>query len=224
MTRHGLAASRLSLCLDAKSVLKTPIIIGIAGGSGSGKSTVQRRILEAFGESQIAILEHDAYYRDLKHLPFEERAQFNFDHPAALETELCERHVEALRQGHAIARPMYDFANHVRLEETTTIEPRPVIILDGILVLAEPDLRAKMDIKLFVDTADDVRLMRRIQRDLSERNRTIKSILEQYERSVRPMHLEFVEPSKRFADVIIPGGGMNDVAMEMVLARVAMFV
>jgi len=203
--------------------MKSPIIIGIAGGSGSGKSTVQRRILDTFGHEHIAILEHDAYYRDLSHLPFEERAVFNFDHPAALETELCVRHLDALRQGHAIACPVYDFSNHVRLEETRHLEPRPVIILDGILVLAEPELRSRMDIKLFVDTADDVRLIRRIRRDLTERHRSIDSILEQYDRTVRPMHLEFVEPSKRFADVIIPGGGMNDVAMEMVLARVAMF-
>ncbi|HUF09962.1 MAG TPA: uridine kinase [Rhodothermales bacterium] len=204
--------------------MKTPIIIGIAGGSGSGKSTVQRRILDSFGEDHIVILEHDAYYRDLSHLPFEERAVFNFDHPAALETELCVRHLDALKQGHAIARPVYDFANHVRLEETERLEPRAVIIVDGILVLAEPELRSRMDIKLFVDTADDVRLMRRIRRDLSERQRSIDSILDQYGRTVRPMHIEFVEPSKRFADVIIPGGGMNDVAMEMVLARVAMFI
>jgi len=204
--------------------MKTPIIIGIAGGSGSGKSTVQRRILDSFGEDHIVILEHDAYYRDLSHLPFEERAVFNFDHPAALETELCVRHLDALKQGHAIARPVYDFANHVRLDETERLEPRAVIIVDGILVLAEPELRSRMDIKLFVDTADDVRLMRRIRRDLTERQRSIDSILEQYGRTVRPMHIEFVEPSKRFADVIIPGGGMNDVAMEMVLARVAMFI
>lgn len=204
--------------------MKTPIIIGIAGGSGSGKSTVQRRILDSFGEDHIVILEHDAYYRDLSHLPFEERAIFNFDHPAALETELCVRHLDALKQGHAIARPVYDFANHVRLEETERLEPRAVIIVDGILVLAEPELRSRMDIKLFVDTADDVRLMRRIRRDLTERQRSIDSILDQYGRTVRPMHIEFVEPSKRFADVIIPGGGMNDVAMEMVLARVAMFI
>ena len=204
--------------------MKTLIIIGIAGGSGSGKSTVQRRILDSFGEDHIVILEHDAYYRDLSHLPFEERAVFNFDHPAALETELCVRHLDALKQGHAIACPVYDFANHVRLDETKRLDPRPVIILDGILVLAEPELRSRMDIKLFVDTADDVRLMRRIRRDLTERQRSIDSILEQYGRTVRPMHIEFVEPSKRFADVIIPGGGMNDVAMEMVLARVAMFI
>ncbi|HEY5565370.1 MAG TPA: uridine kinase, partial [Rhodothermia bacterium] len=153
-----------------------------------------------------------------------ERAVFNFDHPAALETELCVRHLDALKQGHAIARPVYDFANHVRLDETERLEPRAVIIVDGILVLAEPELRSRMDIKLFVDTADDVRLMRRIRRDLTERQRSIDSILEQYGRTVRPMHIEFVEPSKRFADVIIPGGGMNDVAMEMVLARVAMFI
>jgi len=203
--------------------MKSPIVIGIAGGSGSGKSTVQRRILDSFGHDHIVILEHDAYYRDLSHLPFEERAVFNFDHPAALETELCVRHLDALRQGHAIACPVYDFSNHVRLEETKRLEPRSVIILDGILVLAEPELRTRMDIKLFVDTADDVRLIRRIRRDLTERHRNIDSILEQYDRTVRPMHLEFVEPSKRFADVIIPGGGMNDVAMEMVIARVAMF-
>lgn len=204
--------------------MKQPIVIGIAGGSGSGKSTVQRRILDTFGRDHIVILEHDAYYRDLSHLPFEERALFNFDHPAALETELCVRHLEALKQGHAIDCPVYDFSNHVRTSESRRLEPKSVIILDGILVLAEPELRAKMDIKLFVDTADDVRLIRRIRRDLTERHRNIDSILEQYGRTVRPMHLEFVEPSKRFADVIIPGGGMNDVAMEMVLARVAMFV
>jgi len=204
--------------------MKTPTIIGIAGGSGSGKSTVQRRILDAFGDDHISIIEHDSYYRDLSHLPFEERAVFNFDHPAALETELCVRHLDALKQGHTIACPVYDFANHVRLEETRKIEPRPVIILDGILVLAEPELRERMNIKLFVDAADDERLMRRIQRDLYQRKRSIESILGQYERTVRPMHLEFVEPSKRFADVIIPGGGLNDVAMDMVIARVAMCV
>ncbi len=201
-----------------------PVVIGIAGGSGSGKTTVQKRILAAFGVESIALVQHVSYYRDLAHLPFEERAEFNFDHPNAFETELCVRQLDALVAGHAVQTPEYDYAHHVRLESTHTVEPRPVILLDGILVLAEPDFRERMDIKLYVDTPDDVRLIRRIHRDLLERERSIESILSQYERTVRPMHLEFVEPSKRFADIIIPGGGMNEVAMEMVLARVATLV
>lgn len=196
------------------------VIIGIAGGSGSGKTTVQRAIMERFGPRRIALLDHDAYYRDLSHLPLEERVRFNFDHPDALETDLMVQHVDALLAGQPIAKPTYDFAAHSRLPGTETIEPRPVIILDGILVLAEPALRERMDIKIYVDAADDVRLMRRIERDIHERGRTLTSVLDQYRRTVRPMHLEFVEPSKRHADVIIPRGGRNRVAIDMVLARV----
>jgi uridine kinase len=198
-----------------------PTVIGIAGGSGSGKTTVQERIVGTFGSDVVSLLQHDAYYRDLSHLPFEQRAVFNFDHPNAFETELCVRHLDALLAGHSIESPIYDYANHLRSDSARTVMPRPVVLVEGILVLAESDLRDRMDIKIYVDTADDVRLIRRITRDLIERNRTIESILDQYERFVRPMHLEFVEPSKRFADVIIPGGGKNEVAMEMVLARVA---
>ncbi len=198
-----------------------PVVIGIAGGSGSGKTTVLRRIVEAFGPERIAVLEHDAYYRDLSHLPFEARIQVNFDHPDALETPLLRAHLEALLAGQPIEKPVYNFTTHTREPYTVRVVPRPVIIVEGILVLAEPELREMMDIKLYVDAPDDVRLIRRIRRDMQERGRSIASILEQYERTVRPMHLEFVEPSKRLADVIIPGGGYNQVAIDMVLARIA---
>ncbi len=197
-----------------------PVVIGLAGGSGSGKSTVIDRIVQFFGSRRIAVLDHDAYYRDLAHLPFEQRAAFNFDHPVALETDLMRRHLDTLLTGHAIRKPIYNFKTHTREAETVLIEPRGVVIVEGILVLAEPDLLDRMDIKIFVDTADDIRLMRRIRRDLLERGRSIEAVLDQYERTVRPMHLEFVEPSKRQADVIIPRGGHNRVAIEMVLARI----
>ncbi|ARA92959.1 MAG: uridine kinase [Bacteroidetes bacterium] len=197
-----------------------PVVIGIAGGSGSGKSTVLRRIVESIGPGRIALLDHDAYYRDLKALPFEERARFNFDHPDALETDLMRRHLDELIAGRAIDKPVYDFKRHVRTDRTQRVEPRPVIIIEGILVLAEPLLVERMDIKLFVDAEADVRLMRRIRRDMQERGRSIEAILEQYERTVRPMHIEFVEPAKRRADVIIPRGGHNRVAIEMVLSRI----
>ena len=196
------------------------VVIGIAGGSGSGKTTVQRRVMEAFGPRRIALLDHDAYYRDLEHLDPEARARFNFDHPDALETPLMVEHLDALLAGGSIEKPTYDFTTHSRRAETEAIAPRPVVIVEGILVLAEKELRERMDIKLYVDAPDDVRLMRRIERDLHERGRSIDSVLGQYRRTVRPMHLEFVEPSKRYADVIIPRGGQNRVAIEMVLARV----
>jgi uridine kinase len=196
------------------------VVIGIAGGSGSGKTTVQRRIFERFGPGRIALLDHDAYYRGLAHLPLEARARFNFDHPDALETDLMVAHLDRLLSGEPVEKPRYDFTHHRRLEETVRVEPRPVVIVEGILVLAEPALRERMDIRLYVDAADDVRLMRRIERDLHERGRTLEAVLAQYRDTVRPMHLEFVEPSKRHADVIIPRGGRNEVATEMVLARV----
>ncbi len=196
------------------------VVIGIAGGSGSGKTTVQRRIMERFGTRRIALLDHDAYYRDLAHLAPEQRARFNFDHPDALESGLMVQHLDALLAGRAVEKPTYSFETHSRLAATETVEPRPVVLVDGILVLAEPELRERMDVKLYVDAPDDVRLMRRIERDLHERGRSIDSVLEQYRRTVRPMHLEFVEPSKRHADVIIPRGGRNQVAIDMVIARV----
>lgn len=199
---------------------KRPIVIGIAGGSGSGKTTVLRRLVEGVGPARIAVLDHDAYYRPLNHLPVAERVAFNFDHPDALETELMVRHLDALLAGFAIEKPVYDFTSHTRREETARTEPRPVVIVEGILVLAEPELVARMDIKIFVDAAPDIRLIRRLRRDLEERGRSVTSVLDQYERTVRPMHVEFVEPSKRRADVIIPRGGHNEVAIEMVLARV----
>lgn len=196
------------------------VVIGIAGGSGSGKTTVQRRIIEVFGPDRIALLDHDAYYRDLSHLAYDARLGFNFDHPDALETGLMVAHLDRLIRGEPIEKPTYDFTAHRRLPATERVEPRPVIIVEGILVLAEPALVERMDIRLYVDAPDDVRLIRRIQRDLHERGRDIESIVQQYQRTVRPMHLEFVEPSKRTADVIIPRGGHNRVALDMVLARV----
>ena len=196
------------------------VVIGIAGGSGSGKTTVQRRVMERFGTRRIALLDHDAYSRPLDHLSPEQRARFNFDHPDALESDLMVAHLDRLIAGEAVEKPTYSFETHSRLEATQTVEPRPVVLVEGILVLAEPALRERMDVKLFVDAAPDVRLMRRMERDLHERGRSVESVLEQYRRTVRPMHLEFVEPSKRHADVIIPRGGQNQVAIDMVLARV----
>lgn len=198
------------------------VVIGIAGGSGSGKTTVLNRIMDAVGDSRIAVLDHDSYYLDLGHLDLEERKQFNVDHPMALESELLVEHLDQLCQGESIEKPVYDYSLHIRKEQTIRVDPRPVIIIEGILVLAVPQLRAKMDIKIFVDTADDIRLIRRIKRDTRERGRSIDDVVNQYERSVRPMHIEFVEPSKHYADIIIPRGGDNKVAIEMVLARIQM--
>jgi uridine kinase len=205
--------------MNAESPLR-PVVIGIAGGSGSGKTTVIRRIVNAFDRQRIAVLDHDSYYVDLSERPFEERSRFNFDHPNALETGLLCSHLDALIEGHAVEKPTYDFVTHSRLGATDVIEPRPVIIVEGILVLAERGLLDRMDIKIFVDAADDVRLLRRIRRDMTERGRPIETILDQYERTVRPMYIEFVEPSKRLADIIIPRGGHNRVAIEMVLSRI----
>ena len=200
--------------------MNPPVVLGIAGGSGAGKTTVLNHILREVGADPIAILEHDAYYRDLSPLSPKERARFNFDHPDALETQLMREHLDRLLGGEPIEKPVYDFTTHTRREKTETIEPRPVIIIEGILVLAESLLEERMDIKIYVDAADDIRLMRRIRRDMQERGRSIEGILRQYERTVRPMHLEFVEPSKREADIIIPRGGHNQVAIQMVMSRI----
>lgn len=197
-----------------------PLIIGVAGGSGSGKTTVVRHIIDTFGEECILLLQHDSYYRDLKHLPFRERTQQNFDHPSSLETELMIRHVKALKKGYQVEIPIYDFTKHIRKEETRLVEPRDIILLDGILIFNEKELRELMDIRLYVDTDDDIRLLRRIQRDIVERDRELKNVLHQYKKFVRPMHLEFVEPSKRYADIIIPRGGQNKVALDMVNALI----
>ena len=197
-----------------------PIIIGIAGGTGSGKTTVANVILERVGADRIVLLAHDAYYRDLRDLPRAQRDTINFDHPNSLETDLLVRHVERLRRGEAVDVPIYDFTTHARTNLTRHIEAQPVILVEGILVFAEPDLRRLFDVKIFVDTDPDVRFIRRLQRDIEERGRTVASVIQQYQMTVRPMHLEFVEPSKRYADVIIPEGGLNTVAMDMVVARI----
>lgn len=200
--------------------MANPLIIGVGGGSGSGKTTVVTHILSSIGEENIQLLQHDSYYRDLSHLPLEKRKKQNFDHPSSLETELMIRHVEALKNGYQVDVPVYDFAAHTRSEETLKVTPKEIILLDGILIFTEPELRKKMDIKLFVDTDDDVRLLRRIKRDIMERGRDLEGVMNQYELYVRPMHLEFVEPSKRYADIIIPRGGENLVALEMVTATI----
>ena len=183
-----------------------PLIIGIAGGSGSGKTTIAEAVVETVGADIVALIQHDAYYRQLAHLSYEERVKVNFDHPDSLETELLIAHLEALRAGRSIARPVYDFSTHTRTEETVRVDPESVVIVEGILVLAEPELRALMDLRIYVDTDADLRLMRRLRRDLIERGRTIESVLDQYLSTVRPMHLQFVEVSKRYADIIVPEG------------------
>jgi uridine kinase len=191
----------------------------VAGGTGSGKSTVVRRIVEGLAVQRVAVIHHDAYYRDLGDLPFEDRAKINYDHPDSLETELLVSHLEELKDGRPVEVPVYDFARHERRAETRTVRPSSVLIVDGILILALPALRELMDIKVFVDTDADVRLMRRLRRDLEERGRAVESVLRQYALTVRPMHIEFVEPSKRWADVIVPGGGYNDVAVDMLITK-----
>lgn len=197
-----------------------PVIIGVAGGTGSGKTTVARRILEQVGTGNIAYIPHDAYYRDLGHLSAEERRKVNFDHPDSLETSLLVAHLKQLRAGQAVEVPVYDFTQHTRTSETRRVEVAPIILVEGILIFADPELRELFDVRLFVDTDADIRLIRRLQRDVQERGRTFESVIQQYLMTVRPMHMEFVEPSKRYADVIIPEGGHNEVAIEMVAARV----
>ncbi len=196
------------------------VVIGVAGGSGSGKTTVARGIIERVGIQHVAYLPHDAYYRDLSHLPFEERTRVNFDHPNSLETELLVQHINLLKLDQAIQMPVYDFKNHIRTEEARIIHPQPIILVDGILIFAEPQLRSLFDVKIFVDTDSDIRFIRRLQRDILERGRTMESVIDQYMATVRPMYLEFVDYSKRHADVIIPEGGYNIVAMDMVVARI----
>lgn len=199
---------------------QVPLVIGIAGGSGSGKTTVAQEILNRVGPHRIAYLPHDAYYKDLSGLPPAQRAEVNFDHPNSLESDLLARHVELLKAGEPIELPVYDFSTHSRTDKTIMILPRRVIIVEGILIFAEPELRRLFDLKIFVDTDADLRLIRRLQRDISERGRTTESVIHQYLKTVRPMHLEFVEPSKKYADVIIPEGGYNTAALDMVVARI----
>ena len=197
-----------------------PLVIGVAGGSGSGKTTVVRRIIESIGDEQVTVLEHDRYYRDRNDLRLEERAALNYDHPDSLETDLLVRHVNELRAGHPVEVPEYDFARHARQPATATAPPRRTIIVEGILIFADAALRSLMDVKVFVDADDDTRFIRILQRDIAERGRTVSSVIEQYLGTVKPMHLEFVEPSKRYADVIIPLGGHNAVAIDMLLTLI----
>jgi uridine kinase len=182
-----------------------PLFIGIAGGSGSGKTTIAATVVEHL-EGRVSLVQHDAYYRHMPELSLEERTRVNYDHPASLETELLVKHLMALRAGESIEKPVYDFSVHLRSSETVLVEPAQVIVIEGILVLAEPELRSELDLKIFVDTDPDVRLARRLERDIQERGRTAESVIEQYFSTVRPMHLEFVESSKRYADLIIPEG------------------
>jgi uridine kinase len=196
------------------------VVIGVAGGSGSGKTTVIRRIVESLGNDQVTLLEHDRYYRDRSELRLEERAAMNYDHPDSLETDLMVRHLNELREGRSVEVPTYDFARYARMATTETAQPRRVIIAEGILIFADPALRALLDVKVFVDADDDIRFIRRLTRDVAERGRTMESVVEQYQSTVKPMHLEFVEPSKRYADVIVPQGGHNTVAINMLLTLI----
>ena len=196
------------------------LVIGIAGGTGSGKTTLMDNLVKRFGDD-VTVLSHDNYYHRRDEMSMEERAKVNYDEPAALETDLMVRHLEKLRQGEAIECPVYDFSQHNRSNKTTTIIPKRVIIVEGILIFENEDLRNLMDIRIFVDTDADVRLGRRILRDVEERGRTLQSVLEQYETTVKPMHEKYVEPSKKFADIVVPEGGQNYVALDMILTRIA---
>jgi len=197
-----------------------PVVIGVAGGTGSGKTTVAREILRRAGTDQISLIQHDAYYKDLSDLPPAQRAMQNFDHPDALDNSLLIAHLRELKANRPVEVPVYDFTTHTRTRETLCVEPHRVILVEGILIFADAALRRLMDVKIYVDTDADIRFIRRLERDIAERDRTMDSVIRQYLATVRPMHQEFVEPSKRYADVIIPEGGFNEVAMEMIAARI----
>ncbi len=197
----------------------TPLFIGIAGGTGSGKSTIAHKLATALPTESVVTIDHDAYYRDRSDLAIADRQQLNYDHPDALETELLVRHLGKLRADEPVELPVYDFKTHARSLSTRRVSPAPVVIVEGILVFVDPGLRAALDIKIFVDTDADIRVFRRIRRDLEQRGRTFQSVREQYYRTVRPMHLQFVEPSKRWADIIIPEGGDNRVAIDLIVGK-----
>jgi uridine kinase len=197
-----------------------PITIGVAGGSGSGKTTVARVILDRIGADNIAYVPHDSYYKDLGNLPREQRATINFDHPDSLDGDLFIAHIQALQRYETIPMPVYDFAADSRTDEVREVQPHRVILVEGILIFADARLRELFDVRIFVDTDDDVRFIRRLQRDIAERGRSLDSVIQRWMETVRPMHLEFVEPSKRYAHIIVPEGGLNEVAMDMIVARV----
>lgn len=206
--------------MTKKAERPRPISIGVAGGSGSGKTTIARMILDRIGADNIAYVPHDAYYRDLGDLPREQRALINFDHPDSLDTELFIEHIRILQSYEPIHMPVYDFTTHSRTDEQHIVQPHRIILAEGILLFAEERLRELFDMRIFVDTDDDVRFIRRLQRDTTERGRTPDSVIHQWMHTVRPMHLQFVEPTRRYAHVIIPEGGLNEVAIEMVVARI----
>ncbi|WP_342511190.1 uridine kinase [Sporosarcina sp. FSL K6-1522] len=199
---------------------RKPLVIGIAGGSGSGKTSVTHAIYDVFKEHSVVVIEQDYYYKDQSHLVFEERLATNYDHPLAFDTDLLIQHVGRLLERETIEKPVYDYSLHTRSDETVVIEPQDVIILEGILVLEDERLRELMDIKLFVDTDADLRIIRRIMRDINERGRTIESVIDQYMSVVRPMHNQFIEPTKRYADIIIPEGGQNEVAIDLMVTKI----
>jgi len=201
-------------------MMNKPILIGITGGTGSGKSTVAHAIYDSLTEKNIAIIEQDAYYKDQSHLSFDERTKTNYDHPFAFDMDLLVEHLQMLRNNQAIEKPAYDFERHTRKPETVLFQPKDIIILEGILILDEPRLRDMLDIKIFVDTDADVRIIRRIIRDIKDRGRSLDSVIDQYLTTVRPAHLQFVEPNKKFADIIIPEGGFNQVAIDIMIAKV----
>ena len=196
------------------------MIIGICGGTGSGKTTIARAIVEAVSAENVVLVEQDSYYRNLADMPLDERHQANFDHPDSLETDMLVDHILKLKQGLRVEMPLYDFKTHTRSNKIEIIEPRPVVIVEGILMFAEPRVLELLDVKVFVDTPDDIRLLRRLRRDFAERGRTYERTMDQYERTIRPMHLEFVEPSKRHADIIIPEGGQTGVTVEVLCSLV----
>ncbi|HXQ72250.1 MAG TPA: uridine kinase [Pyrinomonadaceae bacterium] len=196
------------------------LIIGICGGTGSGKTTVANRILESVSASEVVFIQQDSYYRNITDLPLDYRHIANFDHPDALDNDLLVNHVRRLKAGEAVELPLYDFKTHTRMNETRHVDPKPIVIVEGILIFADPRLLEQMDIKVFVDTPDDIRFIRRLRRDLAERGRTIESVIEQYIATVRPMHMQFVEPSKRHADVIIPEGGHNLVSIDLLSGKI----
>jgi uridine kinase len=196
------------------------MIIGISGGTGSGKTTVANRILETVEKSEVVFIQQDSYYRNLKDLPLDYRQLANFDHPDALDNELLVNHIRKLKAGESIELPVYDFRRHTRVAETRLVQPKPIVIVEGILIFIDSRLLEQMDIKVFVDTPDDIRFIRRLRRDIAERGRTVESVIEQYIATVRPMHMQFVEPSKRYADVIIPEGGHNSVSIDLLSGKI----